>query len=72
MRHAPYGAGFRQSVGEMKKLAQSNDLLMPSFPGNSGATINSMIAQGKVRPEIPMGTWVHAYLRFLCGRYVMP
>jgi hypothetical protein len=55
---------FRQSVSELQKLAQSDHLLMHAWPADAVAKVNDMISRGQIRPEIPMGTLVHAYRQF--------
>jgi hypothetical protein len=64
MRKAPYELVFRQSVSELQKAAQSDDLLMHAWPADAVAKVNDMISRGQIRPEIPMGTLVHAYRQF--------
>jgi AbiTii len=64
MRKAPYELVFRQSVSELEKLAESDDLLMHEWHADAVARVNAMVASGQIQPEIPMGTLVHAYRRF--------
>ena len=68
MRKAPCELVFRQSVSELQKLAQSDGLLMHAWPADAVAKVNNMISRGQIRPEIPMGTLVHAYRQFSPAR----